>query len=91
MDSVCSYQEFVDGYCDPENFVIDQWCVQNIYQALDHAGQVYIYSPGLSREEIQKVGAVKVEDLQATVDHLLPQHPKTVAVPDGPYVVGMVK
>jgi nickel-dependent lactate racemase len=91
MNSVCSYQEFIEGYCDPKNFVIDQWCVQNIYRALDHAGQVYIYSPGLSQEDIEHMGAVKVDDLQTTVDDLLPKHPKTVVVPDGPYVVGMVK
>ena len=91
MQSVCSPGEFFEHYCEPENFVIDQWCAQNIYQALDHAGEVYIYSPGLSREDLAKTGMIKVEDVQATVDRLLPTHPRVIVSPDGPYVVGMVR
>lgn len=91
MRSVCSPQEFFEGYCDPEDFVIDQWCAQNIYQALDHAGQVYVYSSGLSHDDLKNMGAVKIENVQETVDELLPGYGNVVAVPDGPYVVGMVK
>jgi lactate racemase len=91
MRSVCSPQEFFEGYCDPENFVIDQWCAQNVYQVLDYAGKVYIHSPGLSHEDVQKMGAVKIEDVQSTVNRLLQNDPVTTVVPDGPYVVGMVK
>ena len=91
MRSVCSPQEFFDGYCDPENFVIDQWCAQNIYQVLDYAGDVYIYSPGLSHEDVQKMGAIKIDDAQDTVNRLLQSDPITAVVPEGPYVVGMVK
>lgn len=91
MRSVCSPQEFFERYRDPENFVIDQWCAQNIYQALDHAGQVYVYSPGLTKGDLDKMGIVKVEDVQETVNRLLPEHENVVAVPDGPYVVGMIK
>jgi nickel-dependent lactate racemase len=90
MRSTCSPQEFFGRYCDPENFVIDQWCAQNIYQALDHAGRVYVYSPGLSGEDLGKMGAVKIEDVQGTVDELLQSHEKVAAIPDGPYVVGIL-
>lgn len=91
MRSVCSPAEFFEGYCKPENFVIDQWCAQNVYQVLDYAGKVYIYSPGLSYEDVMKMGAIKIEDLQSTVTRLIDGHTRTVAVPDGPYVIGMVK
>jgi len=91
MQSVCSPREFFDHYCEPDNFVIDQWCAQNIYQALDHAGKVYIYSPGLTREDLAKTGMVKIDDVQATVDRLLPDHPRVILSPDGPYVVGKVR
>ncbi len=89
MTSVCSPQEFFDGYCDPKNFVIDQWCAQSIYQALNHAGEVYIYSPGLSQADLERTGATKIENVQETVDRLLESHANVVAVPDGPYVVGI--
>jgi lactate racemase len=91
MRSVCSPAEFFEGYCDPENFVIDQWCAQNVYQVLDYAGKVYIYSPGLSYEDVMKMGAVKIEDVQKTVSRLLSNHQRVAVVPDGPYVVGMVR
>jgi nickel-dependent lactate racemase len=91
LRSVCSPQEFFEGYCDPENFVIDQWCAQNIYQVMDYAGKVYVYSPGLSQEDLEKMGATKIENVQETVNELLPGHENVVLVPDGPYVVGMIK
>ena len=89
MTSVCSPEEFFDGYCDPKDFVIDQWCAQSIYQALNHAGQVYVYSPGLSQAALEKTGATKIENVQETVDQLLESHASVVAVPEGPYVVGI--
>jgi nickel-dependent lactate racemase len=89
MTSVCSPQDFFDGYCDPKDFVIDQWCAQSIYQAIEHAGQVYVYSPGLSQADLEKTGAIKIENIQETVDRLWDGHPGVVAIPDGPYVVGI--
>jgi nickel-dependent lactate racemase len=89
MTSVCSPQEFYNGYCDPKDFVIDQWCAQSIYQALNHAGQVYVYSPGLSPADLEKTGCIKIENVQKIVDQLLESHADVVAVPDGPYMVGI--
>ncbi len=91
MRSVCSPKEFFDGYCDPSNFVIDQWCAQNIYQVLDYAGEVYVYSPGLSYDDLTKMGAIKIEDVQKTVNRLIGKKSRVAVVPEGPYVVGMVK
>ena len=90
ITSVGSPQEFFEGYCDPQEFVIDQWCAQSIYQAFKHTGQVYVYSPGLSRTDLEKTGAIKIENVQETVDRLLASHANVVAVPDGPYLVGMI-
>lgn len=89
MTSVSSPEDFFDSYCDPADFVIDQWCAQSIYQALNHAGQVYVYSPGLSQSDLEKTGAVKIENVQETVDNLLETHANVVVVPEGPYVVGI--
>ena len=91
MKSVSSYQEFIEKYGDPENFVIDQWCVQNIYQAMNHAGHVYVYSHGLSRDDLRNMGAFKVNHIEETVNELLAENGNVVAVPDGPYVVGRVE
>jgi len=91
MRSGCSPKEFFQGYCDPKDFVIDQWCAQNIYQVLDHAGKVYVYSPGLSPEDAKKMGLITIEDPRETLDALLETPSKAVVIPDGPYVVGRVR
>jgi nickel-dependent lactate racemase len=91
MRSVCSPKEFFEGYCDPSNFVIDQWCAQNIYQVLDYAGEVYVYSPGLSYHDLTKMGAIKIEEVQKTVNRLIGKYSRVAVVPEGPYVVGMLK
>ncbi|MBW1798288.1 MAG: nickel-dependent lactate racemase, partial [Deltaproteobacteria bacterium] len=91
LGSVSSPREFFTGYCDPKDFVIDQWCAQNIYQALDHAGQVYVYSPGVSNEDLEKMGIAKIENLEKTVSQLLEDHENVAVIPYGPYVVGMLE
>ena len=91
LRSVGSFAEFRERYRDPKDFVIDQWCAQSIYQALDHAGQVYIYSPGLAREDVEKMGAIQVTDLQQTVNRLAARCGRVALSPEGPYVVGAVR
>ncbi len=91
MRSVNAPEEFFDYYSRPENFVKDQWCAQNIYQALDHAAAVYVCSQGLSAEDVERMGAVKTDDLQGLIDRLAPEMGTVVGSPAGPYVVGMVK
>ncbi len=90
MQSTCDFQAFSKNYSHPKDFVIDQWCAQNIFQATDHAGKIYVYSSGLSHQDVGKIGALKIENLQQTVDELLGTHPETVVVPEGPYVVGRI-
>jgi hypothetical protein len=83
--------DFNEQHSDPDNFVIDQWCAQNIYQALDHAGKIYIYSPGLSLDDVSRFGGIKIENCQATIDQLLKDHTHVAVIPEGPYVVGKVQ
>ncbi len=79
---------FNKHHSHPDNFVIDQWCAQNIYQALAHAGKIYIYSPGLSNQDVNRFQGIKIDDVQATVDQLIQHHKRVAVIPDGPYVVG---
>lgn len=79
---------FFLNYCDPDNFVIDQWCAQNIYQALDHAGEIHVYSSGLDPKDIENMGARRVENLQETVNRLIRGAGRIAVFPEGPYVVG---
>jgi nickel-dependent lactate racemase len=91
MRSTGGLAEFRELYADPKNFVIDQWCAQSIFQALDHAGEVYIYSPGLAAQDVEKMGAIPVTDLQQTVKALAARATRVAFSPEGPYVVGVVR
>ena len=85
-----SPEAFFNTYSDPHNFVIDQWCLQTTYQAVDHAGEVYVYSPYLDKEDLAGLGMTKIDDIQTAIDKLLPTHPSVAVSPEGPYVVGLV-
>jgi hypothetical protein len=37
------------------------------------------------------MGAIKIEDVQKTVDRLIGKSARVAVVPEGPYVVGMIK
>ncbi|MEF8824541.1 MAG: nickel-dependent lactate racemase [Desulfohalobiaceae bacterium] len=88
MRSCGTPQDFFEHYCRPENFVKDQWCAQNIYQALDTAGAVYVYSEGLSREDVERLGGIYVDDLQGQIERLTSGAERIAVAPAGPYVVG---
>lgn len=88
MRSCGTPRDFFEHYCRPENFVKDQWCAQNIYQALDKAGAVYVCSDGLSREDVERLGGIYVDDLQGRIDELSARSERIAVSPAGPYVVG---
>lgn len=85
-----SPEQFFDKYSDPDKFEIDQWCLQTTYQALDHAGKIYVYSPYLSESELGAMGMIKIDDIQTAIDMLQPDHKKVAVAPEGPYVVGLL-
>ena len=83
-------EEFFNIRSNPQTFDIDQWCLQTTYQALDHASQVYVFSPCLSHDDLAKLGITKIDDIQSAIDQLLSAHPHMAVSPEGPYVVGQV-
>jgi nickel-dependent lactate racemase len=83
-------EAFFNIYSDPQQFVIDQWCLQTTYQAVDHAGRVFVYSPHLGKADLEGLGMTKIDDLQVAIDKLLPTHASVAVSPEGPYVVGLV-
>jgi nickel-dependent lactate racemase len=85
-----SVDDFMAHRCIPENFEIDQWCLQTTYQALAKASHVYVYSPYLEKEELSAIGITKIDDVQAAVTTLLPDHKQVAVSSEGPYVVGLV-
>ena len=85
-----SADEFMAHCCIPENFVIDQWCLQTTYQALSKAADVYVYSPYLEEKDLSGIGMTKIDDVQTALAELIPGCDKIAVAPEGPYVVGLV-
>jgi nickel-dependent lactate racemase len=86
-----SVDQFMAHRCKPENFEIDQWCLQTTYQALAKAKNIYVYSPYLEEKALNAIGITKIDDLQAAVSILLADHKSVAVSSEGPYVVGMLE
>lgn len=86
-----SAEDFAAHCSLPDNFVIDQWCLQTTYQAISHAADIYVYSPYLTQADLGALGMTKIDDVQTIVDKLCATHPRVAVSPEGPYVVGLVK
>ena len=85
-----SVDDFMAHRCIPDNFEIDQWCLQTTYQTLAKARNVYVYSPYLEKEELSAIGITKIDDVQAAIISLLPDHKRVAISSEGPYVVGLL-
>ena len=53
------YDSFSRHYARPENFTIDQWGAQAYFMAKRRAHEVWLYSPGLGRDQHWGFGLAK--------------------------------
>ncbi len=89
LDMVDSPGSFVCRVMQKEFFIPDQWCAQETYQVLSDK-EVWIYTDGLSSEEIKRYHMHPVQSIPETIQTLLAKHgPKArwAIVPDGPQVI----
>jgi nickel-dependent lactate racemase len=89
LEMVDSPQEFLGRLMRKEFFVPDQWCAQETYQVLT-GKTVWLYSEGLSPEELARYHFRPVRDIAACVLELLRMHgagARWAVVPDGPMLI----
>ncbi|MGA3209328.1 MAG: nickel-dependent lactate racemase [Syntrophales bacterium] len=89
LDMVDSPSSFVCRIMQKEFFIPDQWCAQETYQVLMDK-DVWIYSDGLSLQEIKRYHMHPVKSIQETIQTLLAKHgpnARWAVVPDGPMVI----
>ena len=89
LDMVDSPSSFVCRIMQKEFFIPDQWCAQETYQVLMDK-DVWIYSDGLSTEEIKRYHMRPVKSIPETIQALLLKHgpnARWAVVPDGPMVI----
>lgn len=89
LDMVDSPGSFVCRIMQKEFFIPDQWCAQETYQVLLDK-DVWIYTDGLSPEEIKRYHMHPVESIPEAIRALLAKHgpnARWAVVPDGPAVI----
>jgi nickel-dependent lactate racemase len=91
IDAGHGHERFFEEMSLPDNFVIDQWCLQTTYQALAHTQNIYVYSDNLSAERLAGMGFTKIGNVQDKVNELAVPDSSLVVAPQGPYVVGLVE
>ena len=89
LKMVDSPQNFIKRLLAREFFIPDQWCAQETYQVmLEHP--VWLYSDGLSAEEIENYHMKPVKSLETAISELLRRHgqkARWAVVPDGPLLI----
>jgi len=89
LKMVDSPKNFIDRLLAREFFIPDQWCAQETYQVMiDHP--VWLYSEGISQDEIERYHFHPVTDLNKAIDELLALHgpdARWAVVPDGPLLI----
>lgn len=82
-------KSFIDRLMGREFFIPDQWCAQETYQVmLNHP--VWLYSDGLSADEIASYHMQPVKSMTAAISELLQRHgpdARWAIVPDGPLLI----
>ncbi len=71
--------------------VQDQWQVQ-IQATIQKKADVYVYSDGLSDEQIRRALFTPCRDIPATVNELVKKHgPRVCVIPDGPQTIAYLQ
>jgi lactate racemase len=89
LDMVDSPASFLCRLMEKQFFVPDQWCAQETYQVLMDK-DVWLYTEGLSREEILRYHLHPVDTIEETIAFLLRKHgaeARWAIVPDGPMLI----
>lgn len=89
-----SLEMAVQRMYDPANFIIDQWEVEELAKVYKKAKDVYLYTDGLSEEEIRRCFAKPVGDLEKTIMNVLENYgkeAKLAVISEGPYIIPFIK
>jgi len=89
LDLVDTPENFLRRLMAGEFFIADQWCAQETYQVVvKHP--VWLYSEGLSPEEIAGYHLTPVKSIEKAISSLLEKHgpeARWAVVPDGPLLI----
>ena len=89
LEMIDTPENFLDRLMKREFFIADQWCAQETYQVVvKHP--VWLYSDGLSPEEISRYHLKPITSVEDAVSELLHKYgpqARWAVVPDGPLLI----
>lgn len=89
LDMVDSPQRFLDRIKKKEFFIPDQWCAHGMYKIIQER-KVWIYSDGLSAEQLRRYHFNPVSSVEEGIQALLEKHgigARWAVVPEGPMTI----
>ena len=85
--------QFIQDIYQPENFVIDQWQLEELAKVARKA-DIYFYTEGIPLEQQQHLFVQPLQRLKEGVDQVLAKHgndAQIAVIPEGPYVLAKVE
>jgi nickel-dependent lactate racemase len=89
LEMIDTPENFLKRLMAREFFIADQWCAQETYQVVVRH-PVWLYSEGLTRDEIARYHLTPVDSLESAIAKLLEKHgpeARWAVVPDGPLLI----
>lgn len=89
-----SLPEVVERMFDPSFFIIDQWEVEELAKVYKKAKEVYLYTDGLTEEEMEHCFVTPSRNIEETIEQLLNAYgddAKIAVILEGPYIIPYVR
>lgn len=89
-----SLPEAVERMFDPSFFIIDQWEVEELAKVYKKAKEVYLYTDGLTEEEMEHCFVTPSRNIEETIEQLLNAYgddAKIAVILEGPYIIPYVR
>ena len=86
-------QKFVEDLYDPQNFVIDQWQLEELAKVARKA-DIYCYSGGIPYDVLGQLFVYPLKSPEEGINLALQKHgpnASIVAIPEGPYILPVVE
>ena len=94
LKEIGDYDRYIDYISKPENFLVDQWEVEELVKVLKVASKIYMFSEGLNREDWEYTFTEKIEDVEKGVEKALEifdERAKILVIPEGPYIIPRIE
>jgi len=94
LKEIGDYDRYIDYISKPENFLVDQWEVEELVKVLKVASKIFMFSNGLHREDWKYTFTERIESVEKGVEKALEivgERAKILVIPEGPYIIPRIE